>query len=490
MKLRSVRRRTPDTGFDQHRRKEVRVRVRRKRYKNWFEAFMPKGKWRFALCLSSSILVIVFVHLVDTRDGLPSNVQDNIALYKSVFEDNSIVDPDALPFPSDSSFLVEYQVEECSITAVFLDPRPASPSRSYPSWRFALESVGAMLPHACVAIMTTACPGEITQELDVFEEETSARQRIYEQALPLLQDMMHSGRVRVSFIDWEVYGLKSCSDFGNPTPAMLSINFWKDEFVEGDSETILIIQDDSVLCKNIPEDFLRSSYAMVGAVWPREPTPLMPFPPEGMCHGMANFWKSWLRPQLRWQRWVERGGGGKPVPKPRYLLEPTDDNNNTTSGLLLGNRVCSDGRAPIGNGGFSLRRRSWMIKAIETCPHTKYNNEATLPGMDASPCRVVDQVNEDFYFGVILRGLQAPLPLASEAARFSVEMMWPDQVDEMYGGGDDHSATVRRRRNTQETPVGMHKPWWYISNDDLMNLRYQCPYLQYIFKPSDSRVST
>lgn len=429
---------------------------------------------------------------------VPLHVQENMSLYRKVYNGDSssktIMDPYALPFPvGDSDFLRIYQVSECPLTVVFMDPRPANPAETSSAWRFALESVAAFEPKACVLILTTTSTSTIATEtttaavsIDPAESEARARKHIYQSSLPLLQNMIHDGRVRVSFFDWEAYGLQSATDFGNPTPAFLSANFWKDEFVDADSDVVLIIQDDSVLCRSIPPSL--KQYAWVGAVWPRQATQKMPFPPEGMCDGMANYWKSWLRPQLRWKRWIERGklSSGKPVEQPTRLLDSESFPNN----------ICSQGRGPLGNGGLSIRSRSWMIRAIETCPHIEYNTKETIPDIETSPCRVLDQVNEDFYFAVVLNGLGAPLPPALEASLFSVEMLWPHEVSSMYPDANDASSSNARRfrsgnnKNWVRTggvkydiPVGFHKPWWYISNDILLKLDEACPYLHFILKP-------
>ena len=49
-----------------------------------------------------------------------------------------------------------------------------------------------------------------------------------------------------------------------------------------------------------------------------------------------------------------------------------------------------------------------------TCPHLKY------AGFDYEnrnlACKVVDDINEDFYFGTVLLGMDTPLPSAFEAS--------------------------------------------------------------------------
>lgn len=72
----------------------------------------------------------------------------------------------------------------------------------------------------------------------------------------------------------------------------------------------------------------------------------------------------------------------------------------------------------VGNSGLSLRRRSWMLRAIHTCP----SKHAGLPISRGKGCycahdrQPVDCL-EDQYLAGVLNGIGAPLPSASEGNR-------------------------------------------------------------------------
>ena len=259
----------------------------------------------------------------------------------------------------------------------------------------------------------------------------------------------------------------------------MNIHYWTDEFIDGvDSDHVLFTQDDAVLCHEFyMDDYV--DYAFVGSVWSKKSFQLT----EGMCNGMPLRWSSWLAPQKRWERQQKRLSTipmEKRLPRPDILL------NGTFPG------VCSDGNGPVGNGGLSLRSRSWAIKAIETCPHVKYS------GIDSEgrvlACKVLEDINEDLYFGIVLRGIGAPFPSAIEAALFSTEMLWPEQVVAMFGAAQtaDLSSNQRHRiihDGTEITvPAAVHKPWWYHSSELLHStvMNNACPFLQYVYPTEQS----
>lgn len=270
-------------------------------------------------------------------------------------------------------------------------------------------------------------------------------------------------------------------------------NYWVDEFIDKiDSDSILTIQDDAVLCHNLDIKRWRH-FSYVGAVWPKLTSPLNPVPVEGMCAGMRNRWKLWLASQRRWSS-QEQQSGKNLFPKPDKLLDEDFPD------------ICNGGIAPIGNGGLSIRSREWMIDAIMTCPHLKY------AGFDHEnrnlACKVVEDINEDFYFGTVLLGMKAPLPSAFEASLFSSEMMLPEQVFDMYGldekkqneavndlWGPEWSREGLFHRGILSNgtyftvPIGFHKSWWYMPNRLLLSdeMVTKCPFLPYIFDPLNSR---
>lgn len=298
--------------------------------------------------------------------------------------------------------------------------------------------------------------------------------------------------------------------------------FWEDEFVDGvDSDLVMIVQGDTALCYPLDITDL-DQYAFVGGLWPKKATPLTPEPMEGSCLGMPSRWSNWLLPQRRWRMQQQRQQQeedlkssnsnpkpAKPVPEPKEILSEDFPS------------VCEHGRGPLGNGGFSLRSRRWMIRAIETCPHVAHSG-IDLDDQPPLACKVFEQVNEDFYFGTILSGIDAPLPNAYEASLFATEMLWPEQVWDMYGlptqkgqnhGGGAGGSVVAQQQPPEglrgETnvrvpsgkpfvwfehrkltiPNGVHKPWWYHSNDLIRSNQVTkgCRFLPYIFTPDMSR---
>jgi hypothetical protein len=115
-------------------------------------------------------------------------------------------------------------------------------------------------------------------------------------------------------------------------------------------------------------------------------------------------------------------------------------------------------------------------------------------------CKVFEQVDEDFYFGTILAGIDAPLPNAYTASLFSTEMLWPEQVWAMYGFPQDVKRDLRGSIVTGRPfvwlegqkltiPNGVHKPWWYHPNELLRSdkLASGCIFSQYIFTPKMSK---
>lgn len=354
-------------------------------------------------------------------------------------------------------------VKTCPLTIVFLDPRLGDRDYGHgqSTW-FALESAAYALPQACVVLFTSDClwtdnassgggegkGGYGSTHEDHLSIQQSIRKDIYEKALPLFRTMIEQGRVRLTFLNWESYKLHSCNDYRKLSSVLMNVHFWRDEFLnQVDNDLVLTLQADSALCDGpfvLNDDGTSTStlellktkyghYSYTGAPWPPKANELSPFPPEGMCQGMAIRWRSWLLPQRKWERTQEHGKDDS-VPRPYILLKYEFP------------PICVDGKGPVGNGGLSLRSRAWMIRVIESCPHVH------MSGLDTSvsanrqyPCKVLEEVNEDLYFSTILNGLEAPLPPAVEAAAFAVESLWPNDALEMYGYTDTTMETLSGR---------------------------------------------
>jgi hypothetical protein len=489
---------------------------RRQRRQDERRASLVMMGWRVIAYLAVTGVLIFIARITVMRtstlaSGIDERIHIHLTLYDSVYNNQIVrdkkdrhtvnddttawLDIDNKNIPSTLGSVYGPNVTACPVTVLFMDPRLGDPSYGpgRPAW-FALESVAAFSHDACVLLLTSTCvmkeylPNMKGKAEEEKCAENAVKNLVYSRSLPLFRNMMAQGRVRISFLETTRYHLKSCRDFGNPTGAFIHVDFWKDEFIQGiDSDLVLMMQDDAVLCTPLQETLVDyQNYAYVGGVWPRKASKLNPHPPQGMCLGMPGLWKSWMLPQRRWERF-DQGLTNKAVEKPKQLLVtefPT---------------VCENGLGPVGNGGFSLRSRSWMIQAITACPHVK------LSGMDTSAaealaCKVLDDVNEDLYFSVILRGLRAPLPSAVEAALFSVEMMWPEDAMLVYGAPSGKADLLtnptkpRRQISNQNgrvltVPVGLHKPFWYHPTELLRSesMRQSCPFLPYIFTPEMSR---
>ncbi len=433
---------------------------------------------------------------------------------------------------------------KCHVTVLFMDPRFPHFPRGHPAW-FALESVGKFLPNACVLIQTSKCsfpvPVEGSESTSVRESEggsdkdeptveSAIYQRIYDTSLPLFQDMISRGHVRVTFLNHTKYDLEACDNYANPSSAMMNIHYWSDmdhanenenengseteieihgEYIAGvDSDTVLVMQDDAVICHEMDLS-LYKQYAYVGGVF-RKFHPFMQN--HKLCHELF----------IRWAMFLGKKMG--------------DD----STGMEHFMHFCGgDGSAPIGNGGFSLRSRSAMRSAIETCPNERWSGIISLDaGTDADtdidvgnetshnpasslslPCQSKGSMNEDIYFATILRGTGALMPSAFDAALFSVEQLWPEESLDQYRGPTELEERVRTAMDASTmyrgstltsagrrswwnfwmaedvvhrddtVPFGFHKPWWYFEVDLLQSkdLNDQCPLLQYMFHPRDSR---
>ena len=347
------------------------------------------------------------------------------------------------------------------------------------------------------------------QEQDQEEAERFAVGRIYARALPLFRQMIDRGNVRITFPNHRTYKFKSCGNFYSPSKAFMNVKYWRNEFLPNvDSDTILIIQDDAVICHSFDVTRWSNQYAYVGGVWIPKAGPMNPAPPEGICFGMETLWKTWTSHERR-RRNKQQKLQGLMI----SMGMDVDDGNKQVFNIDFPD-ICNgvNGTAPVGNGGFSLRSRRWMIEAITTCPHYKWSG-IKINDVRRGPCRVYNDVNEDLYFAIIFQGIDAPMPTAWEASLFAMEMMWPEESVEIYGDNGSFGLNGTMRRlwgNGQDVPskqlffravssqdgsksytvpIGMHKVWWYHSNEILLgtDTTKLCPFLQYMFDPEDTK---
>lgn len=363
----------------------------------------------------------------------------------------------------------------CSLTVVLVEPRLPPQGYNHPVW-FTLESVASYVPYACVVIHTASCQiYKQTSNLPLAERlhqiEVTAR-AIYERSLPLFRRMMERGQVRISILEKGRYNIVNCGSWDISTLTM-NIHFWKEEFFDGiDSDSILFLQDDAVLCRYLDIDPWKN-FAYVGGPWQQGVFP-------GGCEGMRNIWRGWA------------------------------SSCSLTNPDLNIPQLCTPGHGGlVGNGGLSLRSRQWMIQVIETCPteHSGLESYAHF----GNP-------NEDVYFTTILNGIHAPMPTAFEASLLFVESIFPEQTFEQFFSltsveieetvrrlwGNDTGMLIYDRMHDVGTylteselnntssenlpvlytiPVGIHKPWDYHSQELLggVQLKQECKFLKFMY---------
>ena len=158
----------------------------------------------------------------------------------------------------------------CNLTTVLVEPRLPTADFSY-AGLFTLESVATYVSYSCVVLQTSSClvlpvkDGEDPEPMSRQIEEVA--KQIYRRALPMFRGMMERGLVRITILDHTKYQLTDCTNFYTPSNAWMSVNYWKDEFIEKvDNEMILIVQSDGDICRDFDVK-LWSDLAFVGAPW-------------------------------------------------------------------------------------------------------------------------------------------------------------------------------------------------------------------------------
>ncbi len=278
----------------------------------------------------------------------------------------------------------------CHLTVVVVDPRLPISAYNHSMW-YALESVASYANYSCVVINTASCQilahvHNVSNVPTNQQEVTMVAKSIYDRSLPLFRQMMENGQVRINILDSKKYGLNHCDDFGNGNSIFMNVHFWIDEFIEGlDSDMILTVQGDSVLCRHFEID-LWKHFAYVGAPWA---------PWVTTCDSF----------RATWQEWASKCNG----------LTNYQANESMS-------QLCAKGLGVVqGNGGLSIRNKTWMVEVILRCP-TQYSGLETH--------ELFDFINEDLYFSNVLNGLNATMPTAFEASLFSVKTLFPEQTVE------------------------------------------------------------
>eukprot|EP00590_Aulacoseira_subarctica_P009004 CAMPEP_0172437670 /NCGR_PEP_ID=MMETSP1064-20121228/72387_1 /TAXON_ID=202472 /ORGANISM="Aulacoseira subarctica , Strain CCAP 1002/5" /LENGTH=264 /DNA_ID=CAMNT_0013186169 /DNA_START=274 /DNA_END=1065 /DNA_ORIENTATION=- len=170
-------------------------------------------------------------------------------------------------FTDSAWFAVESLATYASYSCVVIQTS-SSADFKYPGW-FTLESVATYASYSCVVIQTSSCsvlpPKDGKKSPPMSKQIEEVTKEIYKRALPMFRGMMERGLVRISILDHEKYQLPSCTDFYSPSNAWMSVNYWKDEFIDKvDSDMILIMQIDGVLCRDFDVN-LWKDLAFVGA---------------------------------------------------------------------------------------------------------------------------------------------------------------------------------------------------------------------------------
>eukprot|EP00590_Aulacoseira_subarctica_P008175 CAMPEP_0172435820 /NCGR_PEP_ID=MMETSP1064-20121228/71396_1 /TAXON_ID=202472 /ORGANISM="Aulacoseira subarctica , Strain CCAP 1002/5" /LENGTH=579 /DNA_ID=CAMNT_0013184183 /DNA_START=139 /DNA_END=1875 /DNA_ORIENTATION=- len=279
----------------------------------------------------------------------------------------------------------------CTLSTVLMDPRMTQVDSQHPMW-YTLESVATYAPYSCVILQTASCM--LLEAGSSFTNETeeigAVAQVIYAKSLPMFRRMMERGQVRISILNPAKYHFGRCDNF-NPSFAMVNLHYWRDEFIENvDSDNVLVIQDDAVLCHYLDIDRW-ADFAWVGSVWQ-----------PGLC-GLMGWWEDYRPNCIATQKHED------------WVLHPRLE-------------ICKDGYGPNGNGGLSLRKRSWLLRAIEACPWTTYG------GIESNEYKMIDHgLPEDQYFAVILNAMNAPFPSVLEASLLFAETQFLEDAEKLYG---------------------------------------------------------
>lgn len=368
----------------------------------------------------------------------------------------------------DNSFIYP-STNPCTLTAVVMDPRLPVLKVDNPMW-FSLESLIVHgPPEMCIVLQTSSC---FVSREKISQYNSSISEVVYSEIIqrtttfPILHHFLtKSGRVRVAILDHKKYYLKSCSNFYPPSNAWMNVAYWRDEFIDADNDMIMMIQNDAVLCHDIDIDTWRE-FAFVGAPWRDDYNEI------GMCNLLEMKWNAW-----------------------------TATSNSESNNFQPLHNMCKNGYGPQGNGGFSLRSRRWMIKAIESCPSILYSG-LSKDIINVSSCKVTeDDIPEDWYFATVLTGIGAPMPLAFEAALFAGEMIFPDmEANDWHGpksveiqkeliekrlgkaGLERYRLYLKTKEPIHFIPIGIHKFWHHHEMDFVLDPHFhqQCPYLKFI----------
>lgn len=418
----------------------------------------------------------------------------------------------------------------CAVTVLLVDPDLND------DVQWALESVADNIHPAeitCFLIQTSVCMlrrPNVTQS-QLYDEKVD---RFVRNAQPNFRALIHKGNVRMTLLNHTKYGLRSCLNFYNPSYLFENYRYWgPDEFDVHDSDQILMIQGDAVLCHNL------NVYKWKDVAWGKSPSQtnwnfdkntllfyllilknimfsvsLHPF--LFCCTPVGSPWipskgrKPWHYCSSMPANWIKfhHNVSG--------MIGTSSDPGVVIPPFPTEDELCSDTRhGPQGNGGLSLRSREWIQRAIRYCPTAIYQHSGlSMEEYNATTCKATEIVAEDLYYWTILKGIGAPLPSSFEAGLFAQEMRsvgdivrhyglletnqsWMDEmVTKRWYSPDDPTGLSRFRRMQKHqistgtldavVSIGVHKPW----NQGLkrrINERYlneECPYMRKMVEQS------
>lgn len=390
----------------------------------------------------------------------------------------------------------------CAATVVVADPRiPYFPANDT-MFTKTLESFAEYMPNnACLVLQTSSC--KLQQEcverdaspntvLYIGDETSSDRghytsmnsschggermkatkgayellseveEFVHARAGPHLKAWMKRGRVRVSILDHSKYGLKACDNFFSPNFFFLSAQYWREEFVSDDSDTVVVAQRDVFLCK--PLDLsVWGGFDYVGSPW-HKGWPWMQNLYKSNTLRIDPQRKVGIHPNVEaWQEY--------------WKQHDADDIGDLSHLADLGPNLTFPqnldwrGSSPwVGNGGFSLRSRKWMIRMIRLCPHQQHSG-VTPTKLTSAFCSIAKGIQEDMFFSLMLSLTGANLPSPELASFFGMDQDfgWPndflhvdnakasDWIKQMIGANASTDFNQEMREIGHALPVGQHK---------------------------------
>lgn len=361
----------------------------------------------------------------------------------------------------------------------------------------------------------------------------SMAKNIYDRAGPFLRSVIEKGRIRISILDHETYGLQACDNFYNPRNLFMSAPFWINEFHPNeDSDLILNVERDVFMCKPLPianpdgsGSSAWSKFAFVGAPWrPRIGGGLAQlkafarhdleriYPPHNPKYE-GRMWQRYWRDQDRDYRdhnMLNTSSGPD-------CSTPYDRVNNILCPLpIFPPNLTWPVKYPfrpaeykVGNGGFSLRSRKWMVRAIRVCPDLELSGLYGGNVANATNSSVASDHNltctatrlfDDVYFSILIRVIGGPMPSPQQAVQFSGGMLWANdvlQVDKNNSKNHDSYCIktvsgdegIKAYWNEMDTigkfiPIGFHKCHYQS---------YECPdrkHCKYSFKADGNGENT